>query len=235
MKGIVSSRMIKFLSTPTNTMSGRAEVIRMFGGTVVGGLSVALNPSRSPYNFPWSARCCCRNNMILFSTLSCRQVYLPWERETGQALRMWSVVGVGEWQRLQLLSVLYLQRARFIGVGSGSDAALRIKESWPAGKPFIILDQTFVSLSSSHTSVNFFWAVSLCKWLFQCSLFILAWMALVDLGKVTLFIFLMEPTASWRASQADTGMFTSRVKAGEEERVAISSITGSFDTVTADR
>ena len=49
--------MIKFLSTPTNTMSGQAEVIRMFGG-----LSVALNPSRSPYNFPWSARCCCRNN-----------------------------------------------------------------------------------------------------------------------------------------------------------------------------
>ena len=72
--------MIKFLSTPTNTMSGRAEVIRMFGGTVVGGLSVALNPSRSPYNFSWSARCCCRNNMILFSTLSCCQVYLPWER-----------------------------------------------------------------------------------------------------------------------------------------------------------
>ena len=90
--------------------------------------------------------------------------------------------------RLQLLSVLYLQRARFIGVGSVSDAALRIKESWPAGKPFIILDQTFVSLSSSHTSVNFFWTVSLCKWLFQCSLSILAWMALVDLGKVTLFI-----------------------------------------------
>ena len=84
-------------------------------------------------------------------------------------------------QRLQLLSVLYLQRARFIGVGSVSDAALRIKGSWPAGKPFIILDQTFVSLSSSHTSVNFFWTVSLCKWLFQCSLSILAWMALVDL------------------------------------------------------
>ena len=71
-------------------------------------------------------------------------------------------------------------------VGSVSDAALRIKESWPAGKPFIILDQTFVSLSSSYTSVNFFWTVSLCKWLFQCSLSILAWMALVDLGKVIL-------------------------------------------------
>ena len=126
-------------------------------------------------------------------------------------------------------------RARFIGVGSVSDAALRIKESWPAGKPFIILDQTFVSLSSSHTSVNFFWTVSLCKWLFQCSLSILAWMAQVDLGKVTLFISLMEPTASWRTSPADTGMFTFLVKAGEEERVAISSTTGSFDTVTADR
>ena len=201
--------MIKFFSTPTNTMSGRAEVIRMFGGTVVGGLFVTLKPSRSPYNFPWPARCCCRNNMILFSTLSCRQVYLPWKRETGQALRMWSVVGVGERQRLQLLSVLYLQRARFRGVGSVSDAALRIKESWPAGKPPIILDQTFVSLSSTHTSENFFWTVSLCKWLFQCSLSILTWMALVDFGKVTLFISLMEPTASWRALQADTGMFTS--------------------------
>ena len=165
---------------------------------------MTLKPSRFPYNFPWPARCCCRNNMILFSTLSCRQVYLPWKRETGQALRMWSVVGVGERQRLQLLSVLYLQRARFRGVGSVSDAALRIKESWPAGKPPIILDQTFVSLSSTHTSENFFWTVSLCKWLFQCSLSILTWMALVDFGKVTLFISLMEPTASWRALQADT-------------------------------
>ena len=141
---------------------------------------------------------------------------------------MWSVVGVGERQRLQLLSVLYLQRARFRGVGSVSDAALRIKESWPAGKPPIILDQTFVSLSSTHTSENFFWTVSLCKWLFQCSLSILTWMALVDFGKVTLFISLMEPTASWRALQADTGMFTSREKAGEEERMAISSITGAL-------
>ena len=36
------------LLSPTNTISGRAEVVRIFWGMVVGGLSVALHPSRSP-------------------------------------------------------------------------------------------------------------------------------------------------------------------------------------------
>ena len=48
LKGTVNSSMNTSLLSHTNTISGRAEVIRIFWWMVDGGLSVALHLSRSP-------------------------------------------------------------------------------------------------------------------------------------------------------------------------------------------
>ena len=92
--GTVSS--IKMISLAlTMTMSGWADVSRISAGKVDGGLSVALNPGRSANSLSpgWrhSLRPLARIFKALshslrplariFKALSCRQVYLPCEKE----------------------------------------------------------------------------------------------------------------------------------------------------------
>lgn len=72
----------------TMTMSGRAEVSRISAGMVDGGLSVVLNPGRSAYSLSPGWRYSLRPLAKIFRALSCRQVYLPCARDTGQPFNM---------------------------------------------------------------------------------------------------------------------------------------------------
>ena len=65
----------------TMTMSGQAEVSRVSAGIVDGKLSVAL---RSAYSLSPGRRYSLRPLAKIFKALSCRQVYLPCARDTGQ-------------------------------------------------------------------------------------------------------------------------------------------------------
>ena len=58
-------------------------------------------------------------------------------------------------QRGHFRSVRYFQRLRFRGVRSMSEAARTMKDNWPGGSPSMILFQTWLSDSSTHTSLNF--------------------------------------------------------------------------------
>ena len=91
---------------------------------------------------------------------SCRQVYLPCWSASGQLERIWWMVGCVWPQRGQVESILGLHRFKFNGVGRVSEPALRRKDIWPAGRPSMILLQTWFELSSSATSRIFLWTVS---------------------------------------------------------------------------
>ena len=70
------------------TMSGRAEVSRILAGMVDWGLSVALNPGKSAYSLSPGWRHYLRPLAKIFNAPSCRQVYLPCVRDTGQPFNM---------------------------------------------------------------------------------------------------------------------------------------------------
>ena len=70
------------------TMSGRAEVSRISAGMVDGGLSVVFNPGRSAYSLSPGWKNSLRPLAKIFRALSCRQVYLPCARDTGQPFNM---------------------------------------------------------------------------------------------------------------------------------------------------
>ena len=53
-------------------------------------------------------------------------------------------------------SVLYLERLRLSGVGRVSVPALRRKDSCPAGRPDMILFQTWLEDSNFATSIELF-------------------------------------------------------------------------------
>ena len=63
-------------------------------------------------------------------------------------------------QRGQLGSVFNLQRLKLRGVGRVSVPALRRKDIWPAGRPCMILFQTWFDFSNSDTSRILLWTVS---------------------------------------------------------------------------
>ena len=48
LKGTVCSIIMVSISSHTNTISGRSEVGKRFGGAIDGGFSIALKPSKSP-------------------------------------------------------------------------------------------------------------------------------------------------------------------------------------------
>ena len=73
---------------------------------------------------------------------------------------MWWMVGCLWPQRGQLGSVLSLHRLRFSGVGRVSVPALKRKDIWPAGRPCMILFQTWLEFSNSATSRILLWTVS---------------------------------------------------------------------------
>ena len=173
-------------------VSGQADVGTISWGMVVGGLWQTRWFGRSAYNLssfdragiiPWTS---------LWSTLSWRQVNLPWFKEVGQVLRMWSTVGLAEPQRLHLELTRDLQHLRSRGVGRVSEAARRMKDSWPGGKSPNVRFHTLFSFSREQASLNFLWTVSLSR--LESHFFFLAstWIERADLCKVCLLIDAIE-------------------------------------------
>ena len=150
------------------TMSGPAEVSRISAGMVVGGTSVALISGRSAYSLSPGWRHFLRQLASIFKALSCRQVYLPCERDTGHPFNMCWTVGRGLSQRGHSASGLSLHRRNFKGVGSVSDRALSRNDSCPAGIPFWIRLQTLFWDSSSVMAANLHWTVNSLSLSFQC-------------------------------------------------------------------
>lgn len=140
----------------------------------------------------------------------------------GQAFRMRNVVAWGELQRGNFESVLYHQWAKFIGVGSVSEAACKMNESWPAGRPCWILAQTLFFFSNLQVSENLLWTVSLERWsshLWESKLFQII---LDALGKVDRLMSDRYCLARRRVSVVAGAIPASLRKAGEESREAIS-------------
>ena len=107
--GTVSSiRMISLALTMTK--SGRAEVSRISAGMVVGGVSVALISGKSAYSLSPGWRHFLRPSANISNALSCRQVYLPCERDTGHPFNICWTVGHGLSHRGHLASGLSLHR-----------------------------------------------------------------------------------------------------------------------------
>ena len=100
-------------------------------------------------------------------------------------------------------SILFLHRFKLRGVGSVSDAALRMNESWPAGRPPRSRFQTLLSSSNSHDSLNFFWTVRLLRWAFHFSTDFSFMMCLTTLGNVLLSIDSTDSIARFKTSLAD--------------------------------
>ena len=137
---VSSIRMISLALTMT--MSGRAEVSRISAGMVVGGVSVALISGKSAYSLSPGWRDFLRPSANISNALSCRQVYLPCERDTGHPFNICWTVGHGLSHRGHLASGLSLHHRKFKEVGSVSDPALSRNDSCPAGIPFWIRLQT---------------------------------------------------------------------------------------------
>ena len=76
-------------SSPTSTMSGRAEVTEVFSGLVDIGLSFARIPGRYAYSIISLSRCSWMPLTKAKRPLSCHQVYLPCCNASGQLERMW--------------------------------------------------------------------------------------------------------------------------------------------------
>ena len=106
-----STRVNIDLSLLLKTTSRWEDIARISRGTVVGGLSITLKPSRSQYPTQTPAdpgtpswECCHVND--------------PDSETLDTSLSTWRVVGNGDLQRVGArLSIRYLQRARFKGVG----------------------------------------------------------------------------------------------------------------------
>ena len=62
-------------------------------------------------------------------------------------------------------SVRILHLNMFMGVGSVSEEALKIKDSWPGGKPHKILFHTGASVSRSKEACSFDWTWRDERWL----------------------------------------------------------------------
>ena len=140
-------------------MSGLAEVTRISGGIVAGGLSEALWLGTSAYRLSPGSKWVFMWSTIFWRTLSCCHVYLPWFRATGQALSICRVVGEVELHKSQWASVQSYHRLKLRGVGRVLEPAHRRKDSWPAGSPCWILFQTLLSLSSYDISKKLFWTL----------------------------------------------------------------------------
>ena len=96
----------------TVIMSGRAEVSRISAGMVVGGTSVALISGRSAYSLSPGWRHFLRPLASIFKALSCHQVYLPYERDTGHPFnvldsRPWVITAgaLGIWPKSPSLQI----------------------------------------------------------------------------------------------------------------------------------
>ena len=93
----ISVYLSRLLSTPTKTMSGRAEVTRMSSGMVATGFLIAFILGRSTYRVILSSRCSLMDLTNILRALSCCQVYLPCCSASGQSWRecggWWIVYG----------------------------------------------------------------------------------------------------------------------------------------------
>ena len=156
--GVVSSMKVTS-SNPTSTMSGRAEVTKLFSGMVDIGLSFSRIPGRSAYSIILLPRCSWMPRTKAkrdYHAAKCTFLaVMP------RAIRE-DVVNGGLFVATEGTAgiVFSFQRLRLSGVGTVSVPALRRNDNSPAGRPCRIPFHIWLESSSSATSRILFWTVS---------------------------------------------------------------------------